>query len=122
LEPSGAHPVELHHRRRPSQLSWFVPVPRSGYRTVVKTLPRRRSYDAVVFASVFAATATTTALGRSGLQPREQFGDRLAARRRLLGLGVRVGAAMTGAGGRRHRRLLVQRGRRRWRRRRWRRG
>src|SRR3984957_15501720 len=87
----------MHHRRRPSQVSSFVPVPRSGYRTVVKTLPRRRSYGVVVFASIFTASATT-ALGRSGLQPRKQFGDRLAARWRLLGLGVRVGAAMTGVG------------------------
>src|SRR6202012_5262639 len=62
LQPSGAQPVELHHRRRPSQVCWFVPVPRSGYRTVVKTLPRRRSYDVVVFASIFAASATA-ALG-----------------------------------------------------------
>src|SRR6202161_837548 len=41
LEPGWAQSVELHHRRRPSQVSWFVPVPQSGYRTFVMTLPRR---------------------------------------------------------------------------------
>jgi hypothetical protein len=42
------------------------------------TLPRRRLLGAVVFASVFAA-APPAALGRGGLEPRQQFGDRLAA-------------------------------------------
>ena len=114
--------VELQHRRRPSQVSWFVPVPRRGYRTVAKTLPRRRRESPVAFASVLAASASA-ASGRAGLQPRQQLGDRLAAGRRSVGI-QRIGGPMSGRGRgwRRHRRLPVGWWRRRrWHRRRWRR-
>src|SRR5574337_273501 len=42
LEPSRPQSVELHHRRRPRKFSWFVPVPRCGYRTVAQILSDRR--------------------------------------------------------------------------------
>ena len=93
LEPGWAQSVELHHRRRPSQVSWFVPVPRCGYRTVVKTLPRRWRRGAVVFASVLAASAPA-ALGRSWFAAapavRRPTGHPMAARR----CRERIGAAM----------------------------
>jgi hypothetical protein len=51
---------------------------------------------AVVFASVLTAPASA-ASGRAVLQPGQQFGDRLAAGWRSVGI-QRIGAAMAGRG------------------------
>ena len=98
LEPGRAQSVELHHRRRPSQVSWFRSSPAKRVPDGRQDSTATMALDgAVVFASVFAAPATA-ALGRGGLQPRQQFGDRLTTGWRLLGFRERIGAAMASVG------------------------
>ena len=46
-----------------------------------------------MFASVFAAPAAAS-LGRGGLQPRQQFGDRLTTGLWLVGIRERIGVAI----------------------------
>ena len=83
LEPGRAQTVELHHRRRASQVSWFVPVPRRGYRTVIKTLRRWRRRRCGVRLSLRGAGAGRPRTGWSAAAPavRRPTGHRIAARR-----------------------------------------